>query len=401
MCTSHHPSHDSAYTPFLLTEDGKILPYEPNGILGGFSFYIPLFTAEKDLSLTSFRGLKGEENREKLANTFKDPTNWADFCNFVDPNNCTVTSSNWTTAARYPKNEEEKSSYFVPDLYNGYFRTTDANNCTKNPRCKGHIVNPKCDWTAYLDNQLYWNDIHLESRGYLEPNNGYSYSHIVQIIKAANATKSGVFFWWWTPEMMVEEFEGTSAELQRVHFPKSSIECLQNRAEKLHPHRCYDNITDRQGDVLASCDYPVITVKKLMSNGLATASKSDYEALVSPAYAFIDEFFLPDYGLHSLLRKWLKSKEESIDGDPREAVCEWVYDNLDELLQNAPRGYPREKQYRNFAGLSIAGWALGSVAMLATAFVAFLTYKWKESNILKMAQLNVLGCMVCGKWKMF
>ena len=387
---------------FLLTEEGKILPYKPNGILGGFSFYIPLFTAEQDLSLTSFRGLQGEANREKVANTFKDPTNWADFCDYVDPNNCTVTSSNWTTAARYPENEEEKSSYFVPDLYKGYFRTTDKGNCTKNPQqCKGHIINPKCDWTAYPENQIYWNDIHLESRGYLEPNNGYSYSHIVQIVKAANATKSGVFFWWWTPEMMVEEFEGSSAELQRVHFPKPSIECLQNRAEKLNPHRCSANITDRQGDVLASCDYPVITVKKLMSSGLMTASKAEKEALVSPGYAFIDEFTMPEYGLRSLLRNWLKSKEKSIDGDPREVVCEWVYDNLDELLKNAPRGYPRVKEFRNFTGLSIAGWALGSVAMLVTSLVAFLTYRWKESDILKMAQLNVLGCMVCGKWKIF
>ena len=394
----------STYNPVSnshLKEKGRILPFESNGIVGGIGIYIPVFTAERHLTFTSFRGLKGEENREYLAKVFKEPTTWGDYCDFIDPLNCTSpniednSTSGLIIAMRYPLTEDERSSYFVANLYQGHFQTNEKNNCTSNPECKGHIIAPPCTWSTFLDNQLYWNDISLQSTGREKPNNGYSYSEMVQIYKAANATKSDVIIWWWTPELLLEQFTGPSA-FQRVTFPTSTEECLKSRAN-LHAKKCSEDLTERRGDALSSCDYPVHPLDKLMSNGLLLGSQSKLgKAMDSPAYRYIKALSIPEYALPSIFRQWL-SLSDSYGEDPRQAVCEWVFDNIDELLQNAPLGYPRELKPKRFEALNIVGFTAGSVAMCATLIAAFLIHKWRNMQILRLAQMSVLVYMLCGK----
>jgi hypothetical protein len=63
--------------------------------------------------LISLFGLKGEANREKLASTFKTPTNWGDYGGEVSFTNCT---SEDDVVTRSTSTEEEAASYFVKDL---------------------------------------------------------------------------------------------------------------------------------------------------------------------------------------------------------------------------------------------------------------------------------------------
>lgn len=152
------------------------------GALGFQSMFIPRFTAEKDPSLLTHLGLKGEDNRQKLADTFLRPTSWGEYCALVSVDNCTSTDND-ATALRAPKNDEESGRYFVEDLFNGYFRKTDQNNCTLNPNsCTGHVVDyreyytdfcnlalKQCELTPYLC--LYcslWVDI-LSTSAILSP----------------------------------------------------------------------------------------------------------------------------------------------------------------------------------------------------------------------------------------
>jgi len=143
-------------------EKGSVLSIESNGILGQVGYYIPSYTAERHRSFTSFYGLRGDENRVKLADTFKEPTTWVDFCELVHLTNCTFTDEEGMPKRWYPKTAKERDSYFVPDLYAGHFRVTDRTNCTKNPdTCKGNLIGPRCNWSTYVDSQMYWNKIGL------------------------------------------------------------------------------------------------------------------------------------------------------------------------------------------------------------------------------------------------
>jgi len=369
-------------------------------MIGGLGFYIPSLTAERNKTLTSFYGLRGEDNRIKLAHTFREPTNWVDYCDQVDLNNCTVPNDDNNIFSRYPNTREEKDSYFVPDLYSGHFRVTDRNNCTANPQnCTGHIVASTCDWTTYVDSQLHWNKIGLSSAGPEAPNNGYCHAHMVQIWRAANATKSDVFMWWWTPDLLVEEF-GDSAdyEFQRVTLPTPTEECLRYRGKELNEKRCSANIDDRIGEEIGSCDYAVVPVKKVISRGLLTASLANGEdALQSPAYTFLKQIYMPEYSLTNILRQWTRLKIEDSNADAaRDSVCEWIHDNLDELVRYSPRGFPRERESKSYSALSYAGYALGSIAIILAVMTAMLTYIWRGNQVLKAAQLNVLSSMIVG-----
>lgn len=171
------------------------------GVIGEEHWFIPKFTAGRDNSLLSYMGLAGEQNREKLADRFHRPTTWIEYCEEVSPTGC----QNDTVASRYPDLEDDKKDrnrYFVEGVYKGHFRKTEANDCESNPTtCTGHIFNYFCGWTSYVKPQLYHLGIPLESNG-PEANGrgGYNYGELVDAIKAANATKSDIVIFWWTPE---------------------------------------------------------------------------------------------------------------------------------------------------------------------------------------------------------
>ena len=170
---------------------GYIDPIEGNGQVGKGSWYVPSFAADRDDSLVSFYGLRGEENRHKLADAFRRPTTWMEYCEEISDSNCTEPDG---TAARYPSEEEEESYFAGPGSYVGYFRLTEANNCTLNPTtCVGHIIGPPCTWSTNVDGQLYWNNIvGIAPDGPVEPNGGYNYGPMIEIWRAANWTKSNV-----------------------------------------------------------------------------------------------------------------------------------------------------------------------------------------------------------------
>ena len=123
-------------------------PPQDIGAVGEQHWYVPKFTAKRDLSLLSYLGLQGEHNRQKLAETFKRPTTWHDYCMEVSVNNCTVDDG---VAKRAPQTDGEKQSMFQEGDYIGHFRMTDENNCTlNNNTCTGHIADWPCGWMSYV-----------------------------------------------------------------------------------------------------------------------------------------------------------------------------------------------------------------------------------------------------------
>ena len=183
--------------------------------------------------MLSYYGIGGESNRKKVAELFKRPTTWGDFCTLISLNNCSTASD---TAVRAPIDDDEAGKYYVDGLFRGYFRATEKNVCSDaNPNCTGHIANVPCSWGIYsvaqavslyyaniMENVLvlgkytmnsnpslfillnsytyyiykpimkYHLGIAVESDGPGEANGSYSYGSMLEIYAAANATGSHV-----------------------------------------------------------------------------------------------------------------------------------------------------------------------------------------------------------------
>lgn len=124
-----------------LREENPLVAEAPIGlgIIGQQSWFIPLWTAERNSSLAHYQGLVGEENRATLAETFKRPTTWAAYCTEVSITGCAEPDA---YATRPPANQEEAVMYYHGwDTFKGYFRLTEENDCENFPdTCTGHFA---------------------------------------------------------------------------------------------------------------------------------------------------------------------------------------------------------------------------------------------------------------------
>jgi hypothetical protein len=122
--------------------DGYIEPVQGNGQVEKSSWYVPKFTAQDDNTLVSFYGLQGESNRNKLADAFRRPTSWLEYCFEVSLNNCTTADE---TAQHFPKDAAQEAKSLRPAPIPDTFTSRPEHNCTLSPdTCMGHIVGPDC-----------------------------------------------------------------------------------------------------------------------------------------------------------------------------------------------------------------------------------------------------------------
>jgi hypothetical protein len=377
-----------AYTAAL--QEGFIEAPEGNGMVGEFSFMIPQFLAEQDPSLTSWHGLR---DRKKMASLFKRPTTWLEYCQEVSPNDCAVANK---VAMRSPLTPDEEASYFLAGLYQGHFRATDKNNCTKYPdTCTGHVVDPPCDWDTLTESQMYWNNIPLSADGPLEPNNGYTYFQMIEIWNAANATQSPIFQWWWKPDSLDQLFANTSFALQPVFLPPPSEDCEKNRVSSID--RCGDDPTARLGTPLGSCDFPPHSLQKILSTSLLASTLSQDEGARSPAYEFLKLLRVSDLSLTIMLRNWIRTEVDRYGIDPRVAVCEWVYDNIDELSTKfIPLGYPRDFEEETSSTMFVASFAMGFLALAMAVASLVGTIVYRENLIFKYAHVPFVLWVLLG-----
>ena len=373
---------------------GILEPPQALGVLGQEGWYIPKFLAEKDPALLSYLGLQGEVNRQKLADTFKRPTTWGDYCAFVSPNNCTIPDA---TAHRAPANDWEQYRMFDEESgsYFGHFRRTEKNDCSTFPlNCTGHIADYPCGWSSYTEAQAYHLNIALEGDGDEPYSKGYSYSQLREIWLAANATKENTIIQWWSPDTLYQTFQGTDAEFVRVSMPSPTQECLRNR---IWPgDRCSANFTDRVGNPEGVCDESVRPLQKLILARLGRDlnDPSIPEAIKSPAHDVLRLFHFSELQLDEIFRLWREF------GNPREAVCTWASENMELYLQAfVPAQYPRIHQDAKETGaLPYASVAFGGGVALVILLVAFIVYKNKEKHAFRIAQVEFLSLLLVGSF---
>jgi hypothetical protein len=306
-----------------LEEREIIEPHTFLGVVGVEAWFVPKFTGERDPTVLTYLGLVGEANRRKLAERFKRPTTWQDYCDLVSIDRCLTDDG---VAKRAPLDESEYDHMFVEGLYTGHFRMTEENDCDKWPlNCTGHIADYPCGWSSYVLPLTYHLDIALESNGKEPGSKGYTHAQLVEMWLAANATKSDVMLQWWMPEGLYSLFDRSDAEFQVVSLPPANHECMANRV-KTFSTRCEDlSIEEKVGNPIGACGDAALPLKKVVSSELyrKTYDPKIPEARISPGYELIQKFRIDGFQLGEIFDYWQHSGFDKWNLDPRDATCRW------------------------------------------------------------------------------
>lgn len=244
-----------------LNSEGIVEPPLGLGVVGQQSWFIPKFTGQRDPSLLTYLGLQG--NRRKLAETFKRPTTWGEYCSLVSVTRCQSPDG---VAERAPATDDERNRLHVPGLYIGHFRETEENDCQKWPQnCTGHIADFPCGWLSNIEQQTHHLDIALKSSGPDVGAGGWSYSSLLEMWAAANATKSDIMMQWWSPDTLYQKYLNTEAEMQIVTLPPPTQKCVQARIEL--EDRCNEDSVVRVGNPDGACMVGFHLSRKRPGNG--------------------------------------------------------------------------------------------------------------------------------------
>jgi len=373
------------------TLTGEIEPAQGNGILGWETWFMTKFTAVEYPQFVSYHGMVRPENRELLADLFKRPTTFGDYCEQVSMDNCTTPDD---VAKRAPRDEVEANRMFLKDVYTGHFRHTEKNNCTLSDNCTGHIANYPCGWSTNMETNTYHLGIPLD------PNNGengtpggYSQEQLMEMWDAANATRSHLIMMWWFPEPLVQRFAGSDAEFQRVVLPPYTYECAQaieDRAE--FADECSANITQRVGYPEEACEWPTEPLRKMITGNLQDVLDAQLEASRSPAYDMLRLFQISELQLGQLFDLY-----ES-EPTPRDAVCTWLANNFEFVHASIPSTYPRITREESSSSLTHGAFSVGISSAMFVLVTAALVYHNRTKAAVRFAQLDFLYILLGGSF---
>ena len=362
------------------------------GALGIEGWYIPKFTAQADPSLTSWIGLQGETNRQKLASMFLRPTKFGDYCADLSPTQCLTPDG---VATRPPESEWEASALFVDGAYKGHFRNTTHNHCEgASPNCTGHIGDFPCGWGGSLEATCHHLNIALESNGDEPFSGGYTYSQLGQMWRAANATRNHVAMMWAIPDPIYEEFMGTDFEFVKVTLPAPTQSCIEKRINA--EYRCVPEVEKRLGIAEGVCDEVARPLYKLMLKQLFDLTRGTAlpTALHSPAHAVLSQFSLTELQINEMFQYWQTVQSGSLT--PREGICQWAVDNLHHLKQFIPRSYPRQVEESSKSVMLYATTILGCIATLMVLGTTAGVVKYRKRRVFRYAQIEFLFLLLAG-----
>ena len=367
------------------------------GTLGLESWFVTKFSVKNDPTLVSYLGLMGEENRVKLAETFLRPTSWQDYCELISTNNCTAPD---LVAQRSPETVEENEQFFSEGYYTGHFRATEDNNCTANPTtCTGHVADFPCGWNSYMLPQIHYLNIALKSTGPEGPAGGYPYERLVEMWKAANATKSNLMMQYWSPEPLYQSFLGTDAEFISVTLPTRTQECLESRRPL--DDMCSEDEAIRLGEPEGICEESSKPLWKVLVGNLYDRLYDPTIPLPirSPAYDALAVFQISELQLGQIF------DYRSTEPTPRDAVCRWVSENLDYLQTFIPRSYPRTIRTSDEISINKSSdsdpivyiaTVVGGITTVVVIVTWILVYRRREVHAFRMAQTEFLYLLLAG-----
>ena len=203
---------------------------------------------------------------------------------------------------------------------------------------------------------------------------------------------------WWTPEALYAQFLGSEGEFVRVTLPPTTQECLEARVHS--SLRCDTDLAMRVGSPEGACDETSNPLLKLIATGLyrVTYNPEIEEANRSPGYDAVKSFRVSSLQLAQIFQYWQASSADIYwDLGPRDAVCQFVSENIDYMRDFIPKTYPRVMQDKetwnmiNFISLGCSGLAL--IAVIGTA--GTIVYQ-RERPIMRMSQIEFMLLIVTG-----
>ena len=240
---------------------------------------------------------------------------------------------------------------------------------------------------------MFWNNISVVSDGPYRPNNGYTYSQMLQILSASNKTKDDIMIWWFSPDMTNELYFGQESALYRVQFPEPTRECIESRP----PDKCSYDLDQRLGNQMGACDYELNQLNKIISSGLLSATMQRDEINRSPALDFIRQMRIPPMAMESILQQWVMES-----GDPsftaRDVICQWVYDNADYLQRYIPNSYPRTivDQGLELQQFNIVATTFGVLSIVITFVALAFTIYHRKHTVILYSKIDFLYCILIG-----
>lgn len=244
-------------------------------------------------------------------------------------------------------------------------------------------------WSFYTEQQLYWNEIYLQSSGPETPNRAYTYGQILDIMEASKFNESDIIVTWWEPEPRINEYNLTLVQLPRAEFT-----CLENRVNE----RCHDELDVRRGTKEGSCDYVSSVLQKVIAASLREETYNDDEAVRSPAYDFLKSFSFRTRDMDTILDEWFSRGVDTSGYDARLTVCNWVQANAEDYIQRfIPEGYPRLFESSEFE--TPLTWTAFSASILVTCsifFTAGFSKRYGHTRALKFAQIKFLFLTLVG-----
>ena len=393
-----------------------------NVMMGTTGLYIPAHTAQAYPELVSHWGLR-DAMPQQLARIFRQPYTWGYYCQMIASNFCNGNGD--AIAIRAPKTSEEAFRYYEPGLFTGYFGAANENNNSDNSSSSssvlsndnrmGHLFVPSsCDDFAKnnVEAQLYWNNItSLISQGPLLPNRGYELEHIRQIYLAANATRSHVMIWWYSPDSLVEMFRGTDYEMIRVGFPDFTQACgeMPLDTEALCSPRLEERLGSEQGGACGTPPLPLRQAIALSVHEQYQKAEAENELVhqqkQSPAWDVLRNIQVTDLDMRAILSKWDSSVSDlQLDGydsyQVRAAVCDWASENIEDLQRAVPWYVPHTvKPMSDFDHpyLIAAQVIAALVALLVLSAIIAVVY-WRRRLVLVHAQRHFVFQILLGLW---
>ena len=171
-------------------------------------------------------------------------------------------------------------------------------------------------WTSLVQQQFHHLDIALKSNGNELGSNGYSYSEMIDIWAAANATKSNVMMQWWIPNALYQTFLGSNAAFERVTLPLPDQVCLQNRVSP--EERCSSQELERVGSD-ATCD------EAAQSVGQIAAKLSDETNTSRIPLDVLEKLTLSEFQMNEIFDTIQQRSSDKFQVDPRQGMYAMIW----------------------------------------------------------------------------
>ena len=196
---------------------------------------------------------------------------------------------------------------------------------------------------------------------------------------------------------MYQRFVDTNSEFTLISLPPPKQKCVKKRVTL--SQRCADDFNDRIGPPLGSCDTEFHTVQKLVTKNLYSDIKSGEESKQSPAYEVIKGLGLTELQLGQIFDYWeQRNHADHWNYDPRDAVCQWVVENLESLELLHPRSYPRvieeKKSYDTVFFISTL--YLSVFVTCTNLIISFLVFWFRRTPVMQFLQPDFLYMLLIG-----